>query len=150
MALAGVVASFFCVCAACFPCRAGGGSVQQRDMLWRNACEHSEGKKSPAAYQQRKTGTGLIKSLKTNCAALIRHTPPPSSSISGLMTTHRLNVTCRSASNQLLAYDSHYLHLSRRVSGAQLGLRGREGLLSEGVVRGGAGALLDQFCRLLY
>lgn len=66
------------------------------------------------------------------------------------MTTCRLNVTCRSASNQLLAYDSHYLHLSWRVSGAQLGLRGREGLPSVGAVRGGRGLLLDQFCRLLY
>lgn len=29
----------------------------------------------------------------------------------------------------MLAYDSHYLHLSQRVSGAQLGLRRREGLV---------------------
>lgn len=135
--------------APCFPCRARV-SVQQRDMLWKNACGHSYRKQSLAAYQQRKIGADLIKSLKTNHAALIRHTPRPPPSISGPMTTCRLNVTCRSASNQLLAYDSHYLHLSRRVSGAQLGLRGREGLPSEGVVRGGAGVLLDQFCRLLY
>lgn len=39
-----------------------------------------------------------------------------------------INVSSRPASNQLLAYDSHYLHLSHRVSGAQLGLRRQEGL----------------------
>ena len=46
------------------------------------------------------------------------------------MTTWRtINVSCRPAPNQLLAYDSHYLHLSRRGSGAQLGLRRREALV---------------------
>lgn len=59
-----------------------------------------------------------------------------------------INVSCRCASNQLLAYDSHYLHLSQRVSGAQLGLCRREGL---GLVLGlgGGNVVLDQFCRLL-
>ena len=60
-----------------------------------------------------------------------------------------INVSCRPASNQLLAYDSHYLHLSRRVIGAQLGLRRQEGLVLVVGVRGEGNVLLDQFCRLL-
>lgn len=43
------------------------------------------------------------------------------------MTT--INVSCRPAPNQLLAYDSHYLHLSQRVNGAQLGLCRQEALV---------------------
>lgn len=42
MALAGVVASFLCVCSV-LP-MSGHGLVQQRDMLWRNACGHSLGR----------------------------------------------------------------------------------------------------------
>lgn len=39
------------------------------------------------------------------------------------MTASKIrNVLCRPALNQLQAYDSYYLHLSERVSGAQLGL----------------------------
>lgn len=59
-----------------------------------------------------------------------------------------INVSCRYASNQLRAYDSHYLHLSRRVSGAQLGLHRREGLVLVLGLRGGGNVVLDQFCRL--
>lgn len=61
-----------------------------------------------------------------------------------------INVSCRPAPNQLLAYDSHYLHLSQRVSGAQLGLHRQEGRVLVVGVWGGGSALLDQFCRLLY
>lgn len=60
-----------------------------------------------------------------------------------------INVSCRPASNQLLAYDSHYLHLSRRVIGAQLGLCRQVGLVLVVGVRGEGNVLLDQFCRLL-
>lgn len=63
-----------------------------------------------------------------------------------------INVSCWCASNQRPAYDSHYLHLSRRVSGAQLGLHRREGLvlvLGPGGGGGGGNVVLDQFCRLL-
>lgn len=42
------------------------------------------------------------------------------------------NVLCRPASNQLLAYDFHYLHLFQRVSGAQLGLHRQEKLVLQG------------------
>lgn len=61
-----------------------------------------------------------------------------------------INVSCRPAPNQLLAYDSHYLHLSRRVSGAQLGLRRQEGLVLVVGVGGEENVLLDQFYRLLH
>lgn len=60
-----------------------------------------------------------------------------------------INVSCWCASNQLLAYDSHYLHLSWRVSGAQLGLHRREGLVLLLGLGGGGNVVLDQFCRLL-
>lgn len=60
-----------------------------------------------------------------------------------------INVSCRPAPNQLLAYDSHYLHLSRRVSGAKPGLRRQEGLVLVVGVRREENVLLDQFCWLL-
>lgn len=56
---------------------------------------------------------------------------------------------CWPAPNQLLAYDSHYLHLSQRVSGAQPGLHRQEKpVLLMGVQRDEY-ALDVQFCRLL-
>lgn len=60
-----------------------------------------------------------------------------------------INVSCWCASNQLLAYDFHYLHLSWRISGAQLGLHRREGLVLVLGPGGGGNVVLDQFGRLL-